>query len=468
MEQEHKYLIENFDKEVLREYDIRGIVGQNINENTAYTIGRTFGQTVKSKLNLNTIVTGCDGRLTSPSLHKALCYGLRDSGAKVINIGMGPTPMTYFAHYHLKADAAVMVTGSHNPSEYNGFKMVFDKHSFFAEDIQNLQKLIDDDNLELKIGEIINKDITQDYVRRNLLNINLKKKLKIAWDPGNGAMGTVMREISEKLTNSENIIINEDVDGNFPNHHPDPTVPKNMEQLIAAVINNKCDVGLAFDGDGDRLGVIDNLGNLVWADQYMLLLCEEISKLYDNPKIIMDVKCSKVFFDEAKKMGCDPVMSRTGHSPIKEKMKELNSPLSGEMSGHVCYGDDFYGYDDAMYVGLRLLRLLSNQNLPLSELISAYPNTYSTPETRFDVDESKKFAIIDEVKNRIKETDQKIIDIDGVRVENDHGWFLMRASNTQNQLTCRAESTTRDGLHELVKTIEDQLSLSGVNYKFTI
>lgn len=468
MEQEHKYLIENLDKEVLREYDIRGIVGQNINENTAYTIGRTFGQTVKSKLNSNTIVTGCDGRLTSPSLHKALCYGLRDSGAKVINIGMGPTPMTYFAHYHLKADAAVMVTGSHNPSEYNGFKMVFDKHSFFAEDIQNLQKLIDDDNLELKIGEIINKDITQDYVRRNLLNINLEKKLKIAWDPGNGAMGTVMKDISEKLTNSENIIINEDVDGNFPNHHPDPTVPKNMEQLIAAVINNKCDVGLAFDGDGDRLGVIDNLGNLVWADQYMLLLCEEISKLYDDPKIIMDVKCSKVFFDEAKKMGCDPVMSRTGHSPIKEKMKELNSPLSGEMSGHVCYGDDFYGYDDAMYVGLRLLRLLSNQNLPLSELISAYPKTYSTPETRFDVDESKKFAIIDEVKNRIKETDQKIIDIDGVRVENDHGWFLMRASNTQNQLTCRAESTTKDGLHELVKIIENQLSLSGVNYKFTI
>ena len=214
--------------------------------------------------------------------------------------------------------------------------------------------------------------------------------------------------------------------------------------------------------------LIDNLGNLVWADQYMLLLCEEISKLYDNPKIIMDVKCSKVFFDEAKKMGCDPVMSRTGHSPIKEKMKELNSPLSGEMSGHVCYGDDFYGYDDAMYVGLRLLRLLSNQNLPLSELISAYPNTYSTPETRFDVDESKKFAIIDEVKNRIKETDQKIIDIDGVRVENDHGWFLMRASNTQNQLTCRAESTTKDGLHELVRIIENQLSLSGVNYKFTI
>jgi len=182
----------------------------------------------------------------------------------------------------------------------------------------------------------------------------------------------------------------------------------------------------------------------------------------------MDVKCSKVFFDEAKKMGCEPVMSRTGHSPIKEKMKELKSPLSGEMSGHVCYGDDFYGYDDAMYVGLRLLRILSNENISLSELISAYPNTYSTPETRFDVDESKKFTIIDEVKDRIQKTDQIIIDIDGVRVENEHGWFLMRASNTQNQLTCRAESTTKAGLQKLVKIIEDQLSLSGVNYKFTI
>ena len=468
MEQVNNYSIEEFDKEVLREYDIRGIVGQNINQNTAYTIGRTFGHTVKSKLNSNTIVTGCDGRLTSPSLHKALCYGLKDSGAKVINIGMGPTPMTYFAHYHLNADAAVMVTGSHNPSEYNGFKMVFNKHSFFSNDIQNLQKLINENVLEIKKGEIVNKDITQDYIKRILLNINLKKKLKIAWDPGNGAMGAVMQQIAESLHNSDNIIINEKVDGNFPNHHPDPTVPKNMEQLIETVINNKCDIGLAFDGDGDRLGVIDNCGNLVWADQYMLLLCKEISNLYDKPKIIMDVKCSKVFFDEAIKMGCEPIMSRTGHSPIKEKMKELQSPLSGEMSGHVCYGDDFYGYDDAMYVGLRLLRILSDENMPISDLINAYPNTYSTPETRFDVDESKKFAIIDEVKARIKKTDQVIIDIDGVRVENEHGWFLMRASNTQNQLTCRAESTTEDGLQKLVKMIEDQLSLSGVNYKFTI
>ncbi len=468
MEQEHNYKIQNFDKEVLREYDIRGVVGDNINENTAYTIGRTFGYIVKSKLESNTIATGYDGRLTSPKLHNALCEGLKDSGSKVLNIGMGPTPMTYFAHYHLDTDAVIMVTGSHNPSEYNGFKMVLNKTSFFAEDIQSLQKLIDYNKIELEEGQIINQDITTEYIKRNLLNISLTKKLKIAWDPGNGAMGKVTRAITENLNNSENIIINEEVDGNFPNHHPDPTVPKNMTQLIKTVIENDCDVGLAFDGDGDRLGVIDNLGNIVWADQYMLLLCSEIAHLYDNPKIIMDVKCSKVFFDEAKKINCDPVMSRTGHSPIKEKMKELNSPLSGEMSGHICYGDDFYGYDDAMYVGLRLLRILSNESKSLNDLINIYPKTFSTPETRFDVDESRKFIIIEEVKERLKKEDKKIIDIDGVRVENEDGWFLMRASNTQNQLTCRAESISEKGLHKLIGIIEDQLSLSGISYKFTI
>ncbi|MFL2543855.1 MAG: phosphomannomutase, partial [Alphaproteobacteria bacterium] len=224
MAQEHNYTIQNFDKEVLREYDIRGVVGDNINENTAYTIGRTFGYIVKSKLGSNTIATGCDGRLTSPKLHNALCEGLKDSGSKVLNIGMGPTPMTYFAHYHLDTDAVIMVTGSHNPSEYNGFKMVLNKTSFFAEDIKSLQKLIDYNKIELEEGKIINQDITIKYIERNLLNISLKKKLKIAWDPGNGAMGKVTRAITEKLNNSENIIINEEVDGNFPNHHPDPTV----------------------------------------------------------------------------------------------------------------------------------------------------------------------------------------------------------------------------------------------------
>ena len=241
-----------------------------------------------------------------------------------------------------------------------------------------------------------------------------------------------------------------------------------MQQLIKTVIENKCDIGLAFDGDGDRLGVIDHLGNIVWADQYMLILAKEISEIYKNPKIIMDVKCSKVFFDEAKKFNCDPIMYKTGHSPIKEKMKEIGSPLSGEMSGHVCYADDFYGYDDAMYVGLRLLRILSTKEENLNELMLKFPKTIATPETRIDVEDSRKFEIVNEIKNRLKNINAEIIDMDGVRVQNKTGWFLIRASNTQNQLTCRAEALNKADLSNLVKLIEDQLSLRGISYKFTL
>ena len=465
---ESNYSLENFDPEVLREYDIRGIVGSNLNENTAYTIGRTFGFVIKSRSSSSTIVTGFDGRLTSPKLHQALCEGLKHAGTKIINVGMGPTPMIYFAHYHFNSDAAVMVTGSHNPSDYNGFKMVFNKNSFYADEIQNLQNIIQNEKLNMEEGSITEHKIINEYVNRDLQNININNKLKIAWDIGNGAMGLIIKEITSQLKNTNNILINEKVDGTFPNHHPDPTVPKNMEQLIRTVIDYKCDIGFAFDGDGDRLGVVDNRGKIVWADQYMLILCSEITKLYDQPKIIMDVKCSKVFFDEAKKMNCKPIMARTGHSPIKEKMKELNSPLSGEMSGHICYADDFFGYDDAMYVALRLLRILSNQSKTLSDIIGKYPVTYSTPEIRFDVEEIRKFAIIDEIKKRLINIEGEVIDIDGIRVQNSLGWFLIRASNTQNQLTCRAEALGKKNLLSLIKIIEDQLSLSGVTYKFTV
>ena len=464
---ESNYSLENFDPEVLREYDIRGIVGSNLNENTAYTIGRTFGFVVKSRSSSSTVVTGFDGRITSPKLHHALCEGLKQAGAKVINVGMGPTPMIYFAHHYFNSDAAVMVTGSHNPPDYNGFKMVFNKNSFYADEIQNLQSIMQNETLNIEEGSFIQHNIINEYVKRDLQNININNKLKIAWDTGNGAMGLIIKEITSQLQNTKNILINENVDGTFPNHHPDPTVPKNMEQLIRTVIDYKCDIGFAFDGDGDRLGVVDNRGKIVWADQYMLILCSEITKLYDQPKIIMDVKCSKVFFEEAKKMNCNPIMARTGHSPIKEKMKELNSPLSGEMSGHICYADDFFGYDDAMYVALRLLRILSNQSKKLSDIIGKYPATYSTPEIRFDVEEIRKFAIIDEIKERLKNTEGEVINIDGIRVQNKLGWFLIRASNTQNQLTCRAEALNMGDLIKLTNLIQEQLELSGVKYRFT-
>ena len=465
---ENKHILEKFDPEVLREYDIRGVVGKNLTSNTAYTIGRTFGHYVFINSSNKSIVVGYDGRLTSPKLHGSLCKGLIEAGLKVISIGIGPTPMTYFGHYFLKTDAAIIVTGSHNPSEYNGFKMVFNKHSFYADKIQELQKLVESNNLSSGEGSFETKDIYKEYIQRNLKNIIFNKKLKIAWDIGNGAVGSVIDKLIDNLSNSENFIINKKVDGNFPNHHPDPTVPKNMQQLIKIVKEKECDVGIAFDGDGDRLGVIDNLGNIIWADQYMILLTKEISLKYNNPKIIMDVKCSKVFFDEATKLGCDPIMYRTGHSPIKEKMKIENSPLSGEMSGHVCYADDFYGYDDAIYVALRLLRILSKEENSLSNLINKYPQTVSTPEIRFDVDEIRKFKIVEEIKNRLINFDGQLIDIDGIRIQNAKGWFLIRASNTQNQLTCRAEALNKTDLLFFIKLIEEQLKLSGVNFLFNL
>ena len=467
MELENNFILERFNPDVLREYDIRGIVNKDLTANTAYSIGRTFGHIVCSKFSEKKIAIGYDGRLTSPSLYDALCAGLLESGANVFSIGLCPTPMAYFAHYHLKTDAAVMVTGSHNPPEYNGFKMVLNKHSFFADEIQNLQSLTTLKNILTGQGKLNNFDIRKEYVKNNLKNIKFNKRMKIAWDIANGSMGTVIDSFTNQLSRAEHIVINKEVDGTFPNHHPDPTVPKNMEQLIRTVIDYKCDIGFAFDGDGDRLGVVDNRGKIVWADQYMLILCSEITKLYDQPKIIMDVKCSKVFFDEAKKMNCNPIMARTGHSPIKEKMKELNSPLSGEMSGHICYADDFFGYDDAMYVALRLLRILSNQSKKLSDIIGKYPATYSTPEIRFDVEEIRKFAIIDEIKERLKNTEGEVINIDGIRVQNKLGWFLIRASNTQNQLTCRAEALNRSDLISLTNLIQEQLQLSGVEYRFT-
>jgi len=466
MELANKLSIVDFDPDVLREYDIRGIVNDNLTTNSAYTIGRTFGHTVCSKFREKSIVVGYDGRLTSPKLHEALCHGLLKSGANVTSIGMGPTPMLYFAHHYLNSNAAIMVTGSHNPSEYNGFKMVLNKNPFYSKDIKLLQKLVNKSDLLEGKGKFEQINLKSEYVSRNLKNITFDKKLKVAWDPANGAVGAVIDNFESQLENIEHIIINKEVDGKFPNHHPDPTVPKNMIQLIKTVRENNCDIGLGFDGDGDRLGVIDNLGNIIWADQYMLLLAKEISKLYDNPKIIMDIKCSKVFFEEVKKFNCQPLMYKTGHSPIKEKMKEIGSPLSGEMSGHICYADDFYGYDDAIYVALRLLRILSKENDNLSDLIQSYPSTVTTPETRFDVEESRKFEIIEEIKKRIPKDQGEVIDIDGIRVQNELGWFLIRASNTQNQLTCRAEALNKKDLLILTTFVEDQLKLSGVNCKF--
>tara|TARA_Y100000590_G_scaffold105554_1_gene120096 strand:- start:8039 stop:9454 length:1416 start_codon:yes stop_codon:yes gene_type:complete len=458
--------IETFNDEILREYDIRGLVGKNLTKNTAYSIGIKFGSIVYKNTKDKKIVVGYDGRPSSKQLQEALCHGLTESGLSVILIGLCPTPMLYFATFNLKIEAGIMVTGSHNPSEYNGFKMVLNYKPFYSTRIKDLQKNIDLKNNKEK-GNFVEYNILENYVHRVLENININKKLKVAWDPGNGTIGVTIKKVLENLDNVESFLINDVVDGTFPNHHPDPTIPKNLIQIQNLVKEKNCDVGLAFDGDGDRLGIIDNQSNIIWADRYMILLTEEISKLYNNPSIIMDVKSSKVFFDEVRKMNCNPVMYKTGHSVIKDKMEEIDSPLSGEMSGHIMYKDNFYGYDDAMYVALRFLQILSKKNESLSVIMNTFPKTASTPETRFDVDESRKFKIIEEIKDRLSNMNLKVVNIDGVRVENDNGWWGIRASNTQNALTVRAEAINDNYLLKMKENIENQLKLSGVNFKFS-
>ncbi len=467
MEDSSEYKVEEFDEEILREYDIRGIVKKNLTENTAYTIGRAFGHIVYNNYKKRKVIVGYDGRLTSFSLQKALCTGLSESGLNVIKIGLCPTPMLYFSINNLNAGAGIMVTGSHNPPEYNGFKMVLENKPFYSNQIQELQSVVKSKVLKISKGNIKTANIIDNYVKRILQNIILDRHLKIGWDPGNGSVGITINKVINKLKNTTNYIINEKVDGLFPNHHPDPTVPKNLIQLQNLVKKNNCDIGFAFDGDGDRLGIVDNNCNIIWADQYMIILAEEISKIYKNASIIMDVKSSKVFFDEVKKMGCNSIMYKTGHSIIKDKMQEINSPLSGEMSGHIMYKDDFLGYDDALYVSLRFLRILSKQKQQLSRIINKYPKTFSTPETRFDVDESRKFKIVEEIKNRLIQTNLKLTTIDGVRVDADDGWWGIRASNTQNALTVRAEAYNLNALAIMKKNIENQLKQSGVKFKFS-
>jgi len=467
LEDKNNLKIEPFDTEILREYDIRGIVNKNLNTNTAYTLGRTFGSIVFKQSKEKKICIGYDGRLSSPYLHDSLCRGLVDSGNSVISIGICPTPMLYYSIYNQNADAGVMVTGSHNPPEYNGFKMVLNQRPFYSNNIYNLQSLLDKNKFQ-KGGSSTSINILNEYVDRILKNIHFDKKLKIAWDPGNGSVGITIRRVIDNLKNTENFLINEKVDGTFPNHHPDPIVPKNLTQLQELVKKNKCDIGLAFDGDGDRLGIVDDKSHIVWADRYMILLAEEISKKYISAPIIMDIKSSKVFFDEVKKMGCKPIIYRSGHSVIKDEMKRIKSPLSGELSGHVMYYDDFLGYDDAMYVGLRFLKILSQKDKNLSDIMRKYPKTFSTPEIRIEVEESKKFQIVEEIKERLNDFKGQVIDIDGIRIQNDKGWFLVRASNTQNQLTCRAEASNKDDLLIFINLIEKQLKLSGVNFSFNL
>ncbi len=449
-----------FDPTILREYDIRGVVGKQVHAADARAIGRTFGTIVKRKGGKR-VALGYDGRLSSPELAAACVEGLTAAGVDVVNIGLAATPMLYFAVYHLDADGGIQITGSHNPPDYNGFKMMIGKKSFFGEEIQKLGAMAGKADWESGQGKTEKKDILADYAARLLKDVKPGKKLKVAWDTGNGAVGVSIRAVVDKLE-GEHFVLNETVDGTFPAHHPDPTVPKNLEQLMAEVKKRGCDLGIAFDGDGDRIGAIDGKGRVLWGDQLLVLWSRDVLKNHPGATIIADVKASQVLFDEIAKAGGKPMMFKTGHSLIKAKMAEIKSPLAGEMSGHVFFGDIFYGFDDALYCGLRLLNIVANSQESLADMRDGLPQPINTPELRFDCADERKFGVVEEVKARLKTAGAKFSDIDGVRVSTKDGWWLLRASNTQPVLVARCEAADQAGLDRLMVDLKAALSASGV------
>jgi len=450
-----------FDPTILREYDIRGIVGGTVHAADARAIGRTFGTMVRRQGGKH-VALGYDGRLSSPGLAAACIEGLTSAGVDVTNIGLVATPMLYFAVYHLEADGGIMITGSHNPPDYNGFKMMMGKKSFFGESIQKLGAMAGNADWENGRGTVAKKDILADYAARLLRDVKPGKKLKVAWDTGNGAVGVSIRAVVDRLP-GEHFVLNEKVDGTFPSHHPDPTVPKNLEQIMAEVKKRGCDLGIAFDGDGDRIGAIDGKGRILWGDQLLVLWSRDVLKSHPGATIIADVKASQVLFDEIARAGGKPMMFKTGHSLIKSKMAEIGAPLAGEMSGHVFFADTFYGFDDALYCGLRLLNIVANAKESLADMRDGLPQPVNTPELRFDCPDERKFGVVEEVKARLKKAGAKFSDIDGVRVSTRDGWWLLRASNTQPVLVARCEAADEGGLERLKGDLKAALSASGVS-----
>jgi phosphomannomutase len=451
-----------FDATMLREYDIRGVVGKTLHPADAFAIGRAFG-TVVARAGGHTVAVGFDGRLSSPELEPPLVDGLRQSGMEVIRIGRGPTPMLYFAATTLKTDGAVMVTGSHNPPDYNGFKMMLAGKPFFGAQIQMIGQLAAAGDVVAQAeGSERSLDVSSDYLSRLLADWDGgDRMLKVVWDNGNGAAGDVLSRLVASLPGAHTVL-NAEIDGRFPAHHPDPTVPKNLEQLIAAVHAEGADLGIAFDGDADRIGAVDGTGEILFGDQLLVVLARDVLKTHPGGTIIADVKASQVLFDEVAKAGGTPLMWKTGHSLIKAKMAETGSPLAGEMSGHVFFADKWYGFDDALYAAVRLLGIVARSSESLAEMRAGLPQVLNTPELRFDCEETRKFAVIAEVAGRLRQAGAQVSETDGVRVQTEDGWWLLRASNTQAVLVARAEAATEAGLERLKAALVEQLAASGL------
>ncbi len=451
----------NFNSSIIRAYDIRGIYNETLYDLDAFFVGKSFASFMH-KNSKKKIAVACDGRVSSPALKRQLIKGLLESGLEIVDVGMGPTPMLYFSVYHLGCDAGIMVTGSHNPGHHNGFKIILKERPFFGGDILGLEKIAATGDFVEGDGILKEVYVEDEYVESVVADCVLDNpEIKIVWDAGNGAAGGVMRKISDKI-NAKHFLLFEEIDGTFPNHHPDPTVEKNLQDLKKKILEEKCDIGIAFDGDGDRIGVMDDEGGILWGDQLLIFYAREVLQKNPGATIIADVKASKILFDEVAKAGGTPLMWKTGHSFVKAKMKETKSPLAGEMSGHIFFADKYiskqnHGYDDALYAAIRIINILAKSGKKLSDLRKSLPQSFSTAEIRIEVLEEKKFLVIDELKNKLAKSKIDFNDVDGIRATNDNGWWLIRASNTQAVLVARCEADSKKNLEILKGNLRENL-----------
>jgi phosphomannomutase len=448
-----------FNRTILREYDVRGIVGQTLTEADAYALGRSYAALAISE-GAKKVAVGRDGRTHSPEMEAALVRGLTEGGLDVVRIGMGPSPLLYFAVATLDVQGGIQVTGSHNPADYNGFKLLLNGRSVFGEEIQDLGRRAAAGEWSKGAGHVEDTDIVDAYVDALVKGFD-GKAYRVGWDAGNGAAGPILEKLVKLLATAHHTLYT-DVDGLFPNHHPDPTVEANLSDLKKLVADKELDFGFAFDGDADRIGAIDGKGQVIWGDQLLIILAAPVLKELPGATIIADVKASQTLFDRIGEMGGTPLMWKTGHSLIKAKMKETQAPLAGEMSGHIFFKHQWYGFDDAMYAAIRTIRAVSDSGKSLTELKDAMPVSVATPELRFQVDEARKFAVIDEVAERLSKEGANVNATDGVRVSTADGWWLLRASNTQDVLVARAEAKDKAGLDRLMATVNEQLAKSGI------
>jgi phosphomannomutase len=456
-----------FHASILREYDIRGIVGETLSATDAEAIGKAFATKTARMRNKTAVkvAVGRDGRMSSPDMEAALVAGIKSTGGTAVRIGTGPTPMLYYAAAELPVDAGIMVTGSHNPPTHNGFKMVIAGKPVYGEMIRDIGQMAKDGDFLTGSGGEETTDIREAYTKKLVAALGGAdiSKMKIGWDAGNGAAGEIMVRLTKQLPGTHRLLF-EQIDGTFPNHHPDPTEPENLHDLQELVAKEKLDLGIAFDGDGDRIGAIDAKGRIIWGDQLLAILGRDVLSKHPGATIIADVKASQALFDEIAKMGGKPLMWKTGHSLIKVKMAETKSPLAGEMSGHIFFADEYYGFDDALYGAVRLLRAVARSGKSLTQLRDELPTLINTPEIRIPCPDDKKFAIVSDLAGELRKEGADFNDVDGIRISKDGGWWLLRASNTQAVLVARAEAPDEKVLAGLKSDLKQRLSRHGVAF----